>query len=72
MRPAQRVDDARVGVPREVDVPLEVAADLDLVEVDVGELHQRLRRELRLAHRVVLELEIGRDLHQFGPVGAGR
>ena len=33
-RPAQRLDDPRVGVAREVDVPVEVAADPDLVEVE--------------------------------------
>ena len=34
-------------------------------------LHERLGRKLRLAQGVVLELELGRDLHQLRPVGAG-
>ena len=32
---------------------------------------ERLRRQLRLGDGVVLELEVGRDLHQVGPVGTG-
>ena len=34
-----------------------------------GDLGQRVGRELGLGDRVVLELEIGRELHQLRPVG---
>ena len=38
---------------------------------DALELHERVRRQLHLAERVVQELELGSDLHQRRPVGAG-
>src|SRR6266545_3321047 len=68
VRALQGRDDPRVGVPRVEHVPVQVAADLDLVEVDAGNLHQRIDRNLGVPNRVVLELEIGCDLHQLGPV----
>ena len=52
------------------DVVLEIAADLDLAERDVRDLRKGVSRELRLGDRVVLELEIGCELHQLRPVGA--
>src|SRR2546430_721029 len=56
-------------VRRVVDVAVEVGADLGDAEVEPGEPHLRLRRELDLARGVVLELQVGVDLHQVGPVG---
>src|SRR5205085_8231778 len=67
----QRLGDLLVGVSRVEDVPFEVATDGDLGQRDVGDLHQRVRRQLRLGDRVVLELELGSDLHQLRPVGTG-
>ncbi len=48
VRALQGLDHARVGVPGEEDVPVDVAADLGLVEVEPGDLHQRLGGQLRL------------------------
>src|SRR6187551_3395375 len=53
-------------------MPIEIATDRDLVQVQPRYTHERLGGELCVPDRVVLELEIGRDLHQLGPVGAGR
>ena len=61
----------RVGVRRVEDVMVEVAADRDVAERDVRDDPQRLDGQLRLGDGVVLELELGRELHQIGPVGAG-
>src|SRR5437868_12194129 len=55
---------------RVVDVLVEVDADLGQGEVEPGESHLRLGRQLGLVRGVVLELEVGVDLHQLGPVGA--
>src|SRR6266511_1280334 len=71
VRLAQCRSDLGIGVCRVEHVPVEVAADGDVVERDLRDLHQRLAREFRLRHRVVLELEVGRVLHQHRPVGAG-
>ena len=46
-----------------------VAADLDLVERNVAHPRQRLGRELRFGDGVVLELEVGIELHELRPVG---
>src|SRR5437762_2163933 len=53
------------------NMPLEIAADGDVVQRDVLDLHQRLGREPRLGDRVVLELQIGRVLHERRPIRAG-
>ena len=68
MRLAQRGRDARVGVLAVEDVALEVAADRDRVLRDVADVDDRLARQLRLGERVVLELELGCELHQARPV----
>ena len=51
------------------DVVLEVAADRDVAERDVGDARQHLDGQLRLGDGVVHELEVGSELHQVGPVG---
>ena len=71
MRLAERCRDARVGVLAVEDVALEVAADRDRVLRDVADVDDRLARELRLGEGVVLELELGCELHQARPVRAG-
>ena len=67
---AERLGEALVRVCRVEHVVFEVAADRDVGERDVADLHERVGRELRLGDRVVLELELGCDLHQVGPVRA--
>ena len=69
MRGLECLRHLRGGMPGEVHVVLDVAADGHLVVRHVPELHQRVAGQLELVDRVVLELEIGRDLHQLGPVG---
>src|ERR1700704_3893704 len=49
---------------------LEVAAERNFVVVDPLDDHERIRGQLSLAQRVVLELQLGRELHQLRPVGA--
>src|SRR6266508_1520399 len=71
VRRAQSLGDLRVRVLRIEDVPLEVAADRDSLELDVGNAHQRLAGEPRFGDRVVLELQVGRVLHQLRPVRTG-
>src|SRR6266478_3541790 len=58
VRGAEGFRDLGVGVRRVEDVSVEVAADRDRFELDVGDAHQRLARQLRLRDRVVLELEV--------------
>src|SRR5205814_8112890 len=59
------------GVLRVEDVAVEVAADGHLVGAHLAEAHERVRRQLGLAQRVVLELQLRSELHQLGPVRAG-
>src|SRR5204863_5642338 len=61
--------DARLRVRVPEDMPLEVAANRDVREGDLRDVHQRVRRQPRLGDRVVLELELGSDLHQLRPIG---
>ena len=71
VRLPQRVDDAGVGVRRVEHVTFEVAAQGDVRERDALDVDERVGREPRLGDGVVLELQLGRDLHQPRPVGAG-
>ena len=59
-----------IGVAGVEDVVLEVAADLDLVERDLLIRESVSAGKLRLGDRVVLELQVGIELHELGPVGA--
>ena len=70
MRAAKRLGHVEIGVAGVEDVVLEVAADLDVAQRDVRDAREGLRGKLRLCDGVVLELEIGVELHQLGPVGA--
>ena len=60
-----------VGVSAVEHVMVEVTAHLDLTERDVRDLREHVERQLGLGDRDVLELEIGRELHQLGPLRAG-
>jgi len=71
VRVAKGLGHLRLGVGGVEDVPLEVAADRDRAQRHVRQVHERLGREVRLRDRVVLELEIGGELHQERPVRAG-
>src|SRR6266576_92960 len=71
VRGAEGLRDLGVRVRRVEDVSLEVAADRDRFQLDVGDVHERLARKLRLRDRVVLELEVRRVLHELVPVRAG-
>ena len=70
MRGAEGVAHLGIGVPGVEDVVVEIAADLDIPERDMGDLAEGVRRELGFGDRVVLELEIRGDLEQRGPVWA--
>ena len=70
MRAPKCLGHVGIGMAGVEHVVLEVAADLDVAERDLRDARQRLRRELRLGHRVVLELQVGVELHQLGPVRA--
>src|SRR4051794_15452112 len=66
----ERFGDAWIRVRWVVDVVVEVGADGNGLERYVGEVDERLRRQARLRDRVVLEVELGRELQELGPVGA--
>ena len=71
VRRPERLAHGRVGVLRVEDVVVEVAADRHVRRAtDVRDRAERLRREPRLGDRVVLELEVRRELEQLRPVGA--
>jgi hypothetical protein len=55
-------------VGRVEDVLVEIGADGDGLERNIGEVDERVGRKSRLGDRVVLELEIRSDLEQRGPV----
>ncbi len=72
VRSLERGHDVGVGVGGVDDVVVDVAADLDVVERHrPRDPRDDLERQVRVVHGHVLELEIGRELHQRGPVRAG-
>src|SRR6185312_4148523 len=63
--------DPRVGVRAVVDVVLEVSAEGNRLAWKIRQVHEHLAGQVCLRDRVVLEVEVGGDLEQGRPLGAG-
>ena len=70
MRLAQRFGNARIRVIRIEDVMVEISADRYGLHRNVAKIHECFSRESRLSNRVVLEVQVGSDIQQGGPVRA--